>query len=368
MLGIAVVLIPNFMGGKVTSNGDIHIMEASSDSGSGLSEIFWVVVMVISCIPMCLSSVYKEQALGEVEIDVVYLNGWVAVFQFLYSLPLTLPSAYVIHMGLSDILPNIVGGMKCWLGINSIMEDTSFGSKDDCSQAPLFFTLYLIFNIIYNVLMVVILKLGSSNILWMASTLIVPLGDVAFSLKFMPNRQPMTVYDILGLLCIMIGLVFYRFMAQIIAVFEKIRNINKTVPLEVTKAEKRARRIRREIEEKQTRFIGLNQADHLQSLIDTRIWKAQKRSLFRSDRQIRGELLVRLGIPPSPMITMSPSRSRLGLSIPSPSQSRKSAKIEIRNSLSPDHRNTALSYGTNSISTGKGISNLSREKLISESV
>jgi hypothetical protein len=237
-------------------------------------------------------------------------------------------------MNIEEIFPNVIGGMKCWLGINSIMEDTSFGSKDDCSQAPLFFSLYISFNIIYNVLLVVILKHGSSNILWMASTLIVPLSDVAFSLKFMPNHRPMTMYDILGLVFIMLGLVLYRFMAQIVSCCESLRK--KPVSAEVTKAEKRARRIGKAIEEKQTRFIGLNQAEHLQSLIDTRIWKAQKKNLYRSDRQIRGELLVRLGIPPSPMIKMSPSRS--GLSIPSPAQSQKSSKNGSRLSSSPGYR------------------------------
>ena len=40
-----------------------------------------------------LGSVYKEKALGDVDIDPVYLNGWVAVYQFLFSIPLLIPSA-----------------------------------------------------------------------------------------------------------------------------------------------------------------------------------------------------------------------------------------------------------------------------------
>jgi CRT-like, chloroquine-resistance transporter-like len=42
---------------------------------------------------MALSSVYKEIALGEAELDPIYLNGWVAVFQFAISIPLALPAA-----------------------------------------------------------------------------------------------------------------------------------------------------------------------------------------------------------------------------------------------------------------------------------
>jgi CRT-like, chloroquine-resistance transporter-like len=50
-------------------------------------------VMIASCVPMALSSVYKEIALGEAELDPIYLNGWVAVFQFAISIPLALPAA-----------------------------------------------------------------------------------------------------------------------------------------------------------------------------------------------------------------------------------------------------------------------------------
>ena len=41
---------------------------------------------------MCLSSVYKEKAFGEQDVGVIFLNGWVAVFQTVMSLPLAIPS------------------------------------------------------------------------------------------------------------------------------------------------------------------------------------------------------------------------------------------------------------------------------------
>ena len=34
---------------------------------------------------------YKERALGETELDPIYLNGWIAVFQFLFSIPVRAP-------------------------------------------------------------------------------------------------------------------------------------------------------------------------------------------------------------------------------------------------------------------------------------
>lgn len=47
---------------------------------------------------MCLSSVYKEKALGDDDMDVIYLNGWVAVFQFMASLLFAVPSAYAMGL------------------------------------------------------------------------------------------------------------------------------------------------------------------------------------------------------------------------------------------------------------------------------
>jgi hypothetical protein len=56
-----------------------------------------------------------------------------------------------------------------------------------------------------------ILKYGSSNLLWLAMTVMVPLGNVSFSLPFMPHRQTLKVTDIIGLIVVLSGLVAYRF-------------------------------------------------------------------------------------------------------------------------------------------------------------
>jgi hypothetical protein len=218
LLGIVVVLVPNFIqapAAAVSPDAAAAAAAAAASGGSNLVQLLWILVLVLSCVPMCLSSVYKEKALGEMEIDVVYLNGWVAFFQFLFAIPLCIPSAMVISISPSGILPNLLGGLKCWFGINSL-------ETDDCSMAPLFVSTYLCFNIVYNILIVVILKHGSANILWMASTVIVPLSNVAFSLDFMPGHKPLKSMDIVGLFVIMLGLVFYRFTPQLLSVWKSL--------------------------------------------------------------------------------------------------------------------------------------------------
>jgi hypothetical protein len=59
LLGIVVVLLPTFFAGPGPGQG----------AGSGAADqLLWVVVMISSCVPMALSSVYKEVALGECDI------------------------------------------------------------------------------------------------------------------------------------------------------------------------------------------------------------------------------------------------------------------------------------------------------------
>jgi hypothetical protein len=68
----------------------------------------------------------------------------------------------------------------------------------------------LVFNIGYNILIIFILKYGSANILWLAMTVMVPLGNLAFALPFMPQHTTITAFDLVGLLVIMTGLLGYR--------------------------------------------------------------------------------------------------------------------------------------------------------------
>jgi hypothetical protein len=89
---------------------------AAAEDGATHNQTLWCCGMMLSCVPMVLSSVYKESALRGEDIDVVYLNGWIAVFQFLIGLPLLWPSALASNLPLDDLMPNLVDGFWCFLG------------------------------------------------------------------------------------------------------------------------------------------------------------------------------------------------------------------------------------------------------------
>jgi len=217
VVGLIVVLLPNFLPG--------HAESGNSNNVSQLMIMVWSAVLITSCIPMTLSSVYKEKALGEVEIDVVYMNGWIAIYQFIVSMALAVPSAYASSLTPGDLPSNIMNGARCYVGINSI---SGGDHPDDCGLAPLYVNLYIFFNVLYNVLIIMILKYGSSNILWLAMTIMVPLVNFAFALPFMPEPQPLTVWNDVGLVVIMGGLVIYRFWLLISQYAIKLRVLIST--------------------------------------------------------------------------------------------------------------------------------------------
>ena len=214
-----------------------------------------------------------------------------------------------MNLPLSDIAGNIMGGFRCLQGINTIVEASADGSvqPDECSMAMVYVSTYLAFNVFYNLLMIVILKHGSANILWLAMTVIVPLSNVAFSLQFVPNHQPMKTMDVVGLVVIMFGLLVYRFTSQLYGLYESI--VGKRISEEEKELRKKAKKINVEAEKKQTKMIGLNQFEFMNALVDSRVMRAQKLQLFRSPAQARGDLLLRLGLPPSPNIIVTSPRS-----------------------------------------------------------
>ena len=192
-------------------DGDLaDICNWSKAKSSAAQTLIWAAVMILSCIPMTLSSIYKEIALGETELDPIFLNGWIAVFQFFFSIPLAIPAALAGSPSVSpsNLPKNMADGAHCYLGKNTI--DTGC-NPDDCARAPVFVNTYLFFNVSYNILIMLILKFGSANILWLAMTVMVPIGNLAFALPFMPSPSQLRSTDIVGLFVIMGGLVLYRF-------------------------------------------------------------------------------------------------------------------------------------------------------------
>ena len=212
-VGVAVAIGPDvFAGGR--SEGD-----PASRKGQ---QVLWGFLLLVSTIPMCLSSIYKEIRLKDHDLDAVFLNDRIAAFQLLFALPLALPLAAASSPPVEpDELPkNLVDGFKCALaGVDAVRtcaadddDDDAACVLDDCwPRAPAYVAAYVFFNVAYNILIILTLKVGDANLLWLAMTLLVPLSTFAFSLPFVPDHAPPKPTDAAALCIISLGIALYRF-------------------------------------------------------------------------------------------------------------------------------------------------------------
>jgi len=204
---------------------------SSNGSSATATTLLWSILTILACVPMTLSSIYKEQALtgAQSNIDPIFLNGWVALFQLLFSFPLSVPAGMTSDPPVTpgELPGNIWDGIKCYLGMGTI---TSGCHPDDlCYESPLYVNVFLVFNVCFNILIVYILKFGSANVLFMASTVMVPVGNLAFALPFVPGSTPLKDSDIAGLMVILLGLVTYRF-GQSFKLCAWLRKRLRTIP------------------------------------------------------------------------------------------------------------------------------------------
>lgn len=202
----------------------------------------WSLLLLASAIPMTLSAMYKQVALDVAQLDPVYLNGWISIFQFLFALVVAVPAAWMTGITPLDVPRNMWDGLLCFLGKGRSFFSSSrqLGCEesqcsaltfvflceytdtidsgchpDECSpHTPILVGSYLICAILYSTFMLCVLKYGSTSTLFMAQTILVPLGNLAFSLPLFGQSAPVYTSDLMGLVVILSGLILYRFWGE----------------------------------------------------------------------------------------------------------------------------------------------------------
>lgn len=222
MAGVAVVLVPSVV------NGD------NSDNNALFNLIF-----LLAPLPQAFSSIYKESAFGDINLDVNLLQFWVAVFQFLIGLVLVplnaLPFLQDAYVPFSELPYTIANGARCMAGINSKVNETVWDQHgmahgscwldkqnkwgaptdehcDDCTGAWLPIMGYIMFNCAYNLFIMLVIKHGGASLLWIILTLRLPLVQIAFAIPALNNPpDDFKVTAIIGLFVILLGLILYRY-------------------------------------------------------------------------------------------------------------------------------------------------------------
>jgi drug/metabolite transporter (DMT)-like permease len=201
---------PSFESIMTENEGDYYCQWISKDESlrhDDFLKFVWSLVMLASCIPMVLSTVYKQVAL-QVQLDPILINGWVSLFQFVCGLFLVVPAGYASSPKVTplDMPENWAQATGCLFAQNNSIETGCH--PDECSEAALWVHLGLLTSIAYTVSMILVLKYGSASLLYLGLTLVVPLGHLVFSLH---SPSPTHHADITGLIVLVAGLVLFRF-------------------------------------------------------------------------------------------------------------------------------------------------------------
>ena len=201
---------PTFQAVVMLDDGDFYCRWMSKEQWLREEDTLtfvWSLIMLGSCIPMVMSTVYKQVAL-QVELDPILINGWVSLFQVVGGILLVVPAGYASSPRVKPLnLPeNWAQATACLFAQNNSIE---LGCHpDECSQAALWVHLGLLSSVSYTVSMILVLKYGSASLLYLGLTLTVPLGHLVFSLH---DASDTHVADVVGLIVLVAGLLLFRF-------------------------------------------------------------------------------------------------------------------------------------------------------------
>ena len=186
---------------------------ASGGTATGVVFIAYAILMVVSNIPSALGNVYKEAVLKHAQLNEWYLNVWVAVWQLLFGI-LTVWTVWIPgqedYVAPGDMLSHIRDGFQCFLG-HAPSADALCGKNDTASPGVLFL-FFIGFNIAYNLLVLRVIKRGTSTLMVVASAVRLPLVDIMLTLRFLagPAQAAFTAYDGMALLGLMVALYVYN--------------------------------------------------------------------------------------------------------------------------------------------------------------
>lgn len=234
-IGAAIVL-----GGLVVSVLPAFLSSNSAGAGPPMFDL----IFFSATLPTAISGVYKEIAFREIDdMDVWYLNGWVCLFQFIFGLTYAPLAAKMSGLPIKEIPANLYQGLECTvLGHNTITNDIANatitcltrqpcgttgllqccdscdGSLPYISAVPALWgmIMYMVANILYNIFLVLVIKYGSAALMYIASTLVLPLGSISFTIRAFlgHNTQKFTVFSGAGLGVVLFGLIIYRFLGK----------------------------------------------------------------------------------------------------------------------------------------------------------
>ena len=197
--------INHYIGALIVIGGVVSSALTQPDQST--NTVLGNILLISAGAPAAIAAVFKEMSFKRQDMDLYYLNAWESMFQFLFSLLLTPLMAVIppVAVPLSMIPTNIWFGMKCLAGYNSMV-------GDDCQGAWLHVLLFVIFDILFNIFLLLVVKHGSAALMFTCNTIALPLGDLLFTMPWIVGSMVLQLnkFDLIALAIILVGLIVYR--------------------------------------------------------------------------------------------------------------------------------------------------------------
>jgi hypothetical protein len=209
--------ITHFLGAAVIIVGVVvNLVPFITESGDDMkmNHWFWSVLILISAVPGVSSSLYKEKYLKGAPTNVWLFNSWVAIFQLGWGLamawfvfiPMPSPSA---HIRFSEFPGYLLDSIACFMGLNT--------AEPICRDTLAVFVVFILFNVIMNVLVLFVFKKGSAVLATIVGTSTMILTNLAYHVPFVAGEASQTGisgYNLRALGIIVLGIVMYNIKSE----------------------------------------------------------------------------------------------------------------------------------------------------------
>ena len=180
---------------------------ANGWESSNASHFGYAAIAFFGTAPNALSFTLKELVFQKRrKLDIFVVNSTSSLFGLILwpiFLPLTLLFNQTNGMPFGKYM---LDGLYCFVGKYDM-----HNSNYDCQAMPYPWLVYMAFNLVYNIAMLLLLKKASALQAFMAVKAILPVSFILFYFKWpLINSSPMNVFIIVGLFLVIAGLIAYR--------------------------------------------------------------------------------------------------------------------------------------------------------------
>jgi drug/metabolite transporter (DMT)-like permease len=181
-------------------------------SDGTFNEWWATLLFIVSLIPAVGSYILKEKYLDNRPIDIWWMNLWVCIWQFTFGLvmfpimliPFGEPGKN--HIPSDNIWNYLKGATVCQF------TSSNYGEHDHCENSLLLMICYQLISTLINVLMLYIIRKGSSTYFVIINSLKIPIQAWLASYRELagPNYKPINANDLFSFLLLIVATLIYN--------------------------------------------------------------------------------------------------------------------------------------------------------------